>query len=384
MAHSITCESVTEGHPDKVCDQVSDGILDEYLKQDTNAKVAIETMVSGNTMVIAGEVTSVAAVDVTAAARKIVREIGYSDPKLGFDSDSCLILTNLSAQSPDIAMGVSCEGIAVGAGDQGIMIGYACDETSNYMPLAYELANRITKRLSEVRKTHELPWLRPDGKSQVTMCYAPDGTPSYASCIIVSAQHDEEVAIETVRAEVLDRVVRRAVDPKWIRGGTRVLINPTGRFVIGGPAGDTGLTGRKIIVDTYGGVCRHGGGAFSGKDPTKVDRSASYMARYVAKNLVASGLARKCEVELAYAIGVPEPVSISVDCFGTQTVPADQIDRLVRKNFAFSVSDILSRLKLRRPQYRNLAAYGHFGREDGDYCWEHLDKVSRLKRSRPA
>lgn len=378
----VTCESVTEGHPDKVCDQVSDGILDEYLKQDRNAKVAVETMVSGNTMMIAGEMTSTARVDVTATARKIIRDIGYTEPEMGFDCDTCLILTNISSQSPDIALGVDREENVVGAGDQGMMIGYACDETSNYMPLPYDLANHITRRLSEIRKAHLFPWLRPDGKSQVTMCYDSDGKPLYASCIILSAQHGEEVSIETVRKKLMDQVIRRAIDSKWIRQETRVYINPTGRFVVGGPAGDTGLTGRKIIADTYGGVCRHGGGAFSGKDPTKVDRSASYMARYVAKNVVASGLAHKCEVELDYAIGLPEPVSVSVDCFGTQIIPEEEINHLVQKNFSFSVLDIMNQLKLRRPQYRGLAAYGHFGREDGDYCWECLDKVPQLKRNR--
>lgn len=383
MDHYVTCESVTEGHPDKICDQVSDGILDEYLKQDPNSRVAVETMVSGNTMVIAGQVTSSARVDVAAAARKIIREIGYTDPALGFDCDSCMILTNLSAQSPDIALGVNprekSSVRSVGAGDQGMMFGYACDETENFMPLAYDLADRIVRKLAEVRKTNEIPWLRPDGKSQVTMRYAPDGMPLAASCIVVSAQHDASVSPEELQREITDQVIRPAVGTKWLNGDTAVYINPTGRFVLGGPAGDTGLTGRKIMVDTYGGVGRHGGGAFSGKDPTKVDRSASYMARYAAKNLVAAGLAKKCEIELDYAIGIPEPVSVSVNLFGTQTIPQEEIERLIREVFSFSVSDILEQLDLRRPQYRKLAAYGHFGREDGNFRWECLDKVPILR-----
>lgn len=382
MDQYVTCESVTEGHPDKVCDQVSDGILDEYLKQDPNARVAVETMVSGNTMMIAGEVTSSARVDAAATARKIIREIGYTDPVLGFDCDSCMILTNLSTQSPDIAMGVGQYGKpegTIGAGDQGMMFGYACDETENYMPLAYDLANRIVRKLAEVRKTGVLPWLRPDGKSQVTIRYGPDGEPSEASCIIVSAQHDETVSLPVIRREIREKVIRPAVGERWLTKATRVYINPTGRFVLGGPAGDTGLTGRKIMVDTYGGVGRHGGGAFSGKDPTKVDRSASYMARYAAKNLVAAGLARKCEVELDYAIGVPEPVSVSADLFGTQTIPQEEIERLLGEVFSFSVANLLEQLDLKRPQYRKLAAYGHFGREDGDFRWERLDKVPVLR-----
>nr|WP_319488881.1 methionine adenosyltransferase [uncultured Caproiciproducens sp.] len=383
----VTSESVTEGHPDKICDQISDGILDAYLSGDPESRVAVETMVSPNTVMIAGEVTSRAKVDVSGVAREIVKNIGYIEPCTGFDYRNCMILTNINSQSPDIAQGVDRSNTNVslaqkvfGAGDQGMMYGYACDETENYMPLTIDLAHKLVMKLTQARKDKTIPWLYPDGKSQVTMKYSAQGEPLYLTSIIVSAQHDANVSHETICNTILHKVIYSEVDPKWMNSNTKIYINQTGRFVIGGPAADVGLTGRKIMVDTYGGVGKHGGGAFSGKDPTKVDRSAAYMARYAAKNIVAARLAKKCEVALAYAIGMTDPVAITINTFGTEQIKSECIDSIVRDTFSFSVADILEQLQLRKPQFLKTAAYGHFGREDQDFQWEKLDKVDSLKK----
>lgn len=376
----ITSESVTEGHPDKICDQISDSILDAYLEKDKYSRVAVECMVSKNTIMIAGEITSSVKVDVVSVAREVVKNIGYVDDNIGFNYRSCLILTNISNQSSDIALGVDKENReGIGAGDQGIMYGYAFDETENLMPLTWNLANKLTMRLATLRKEEGAFWLRPDGKAQVTMKYDENGDPTKISSIVVSTQHAEEVDYDYIKNTIQYDVIYNVIDSKWLSYDTKIYINPTGRFVIGGPAGDTGLTGRKIMVDTYGGIGRHGGGAFSGKDPTKVDRSAAYMARYVAKNIVAAKLARKVEVCLSYVIGCVEPEAITINTFGTEAIKKEYINEIVKETFSFTVSDILEQLRLRKPQYLKTAAYGHFGRENENFRWEDLDKVQTLK-----
>lgn len=381
----VTSESVTEGHPDKVCDQISDGILDAYLTQDPDARVAVETMVSPGAVVIAGEITSSAKVNAEDVARRILQQVGYTDEKKGMDYRTCMVLTNLSAQSADIARGVDGENQPVGtstqlgAGDQGMMYGYACNETPSYMPLTIELAHRLSRRLAEVRHQELLPWLYPDGKSQVTMRYSSTGEPLGISSIVVSAQHEDGISYEYLHDAIMTEVVQSAIDPKWFQYDTKVHINPTGRFVTGGPAADVGLTGRKIMVDTYGGLGHHGGGAFSGKDPTKVDRSAAYMARYAAKNIVAAGLAQRCEVSLAYAIGKAEPEAIAVEAFGTERISLDFLNQIAREEFSFSVSQILTQLQLKKPQFLKTASYGHFGRENQGFQWEKTDRVESLR-----
>lgn len=377
----VTSESVTEGHPDKMCDQISDGILDAYLSCDQDARVAVETMVSKNTIMIAGEVTSKAKVDVAGVAREIVKNIGYTDISMGFDYQTCFILTNINTQSPDIAKGVDLSKKVFGAGDQGMMYGYASDETDNFMPLTIDLANKITMRLAEVRKDNIVPWLCPDGKSQVTMKYNSNGEPLFITSILVAAQHHADVSPDTLYQTILHKVILSVIDSRWLNENTKIYINQTGRFVVGGPMADTGVTGRKIMVDTYGGVGKHGGGAFSGKDPTKVDRSAAYMARYVAKNIVAAKLAKKCEVELAYAIGMADPLAITINSFGTEQISLESIYSVVNEVFSFSVADILEQLHLKKPQFLKTAAYGHFGRENQNFQWEKLDQVSTIREA---
>ncbi|MCF8011493.1 MAG: methionine adenosyltransferase [Clostridiales bacterium] len=386
----FTSESVTEGHPDKIADQISDAVLDSILAQDPAGRVACETFVTTGLVCVGGEITTTCYVDIPRVVRETVREIGYTRAKYGFDCDTCAVITSIDEQSPDIAQGVdnafearsgefSEEEIeSTGAGDQGMMFGYATNETPEYMPLPISLAHRITRSLSSARKSGEIPYLRPDGKSQVTVEYE-DGKPVRINTIVVSTQHHPDITLEQIRRDIVEQIVTPAVDPNLLDSNTKYFINPTGRFVIGGPQGDAGLTGRKIIVDTYGGMARHGGGAFSGKDPTKVDRSACYAARYVAKNVVAAGLADMCEIQLAYAIGVARPVSIMVDAFGTNKVSYEDIYRLVRENFDLRPAGIINSLNLRRPIYRNTAAYGHFGRQDVELPWERIDKASVLK-----
>ncbi|MFW5490655.1 MAG: methionine adenosyltransferase [Desulfovibrio sp.] len=373
----MSAESVTEGHPDKVCDQISDSILDACLGQDPDARVAAETLASGNSLHIAGEITTTAQVDVVEEARKVIRKIGYTDPALGFDSEGCFILTSLNSQSPDIARGVSKNG-ELGAGDQGVFYGFACDETPNLMPTPIALAHRLSKRLAEVRHQKLVPWLRPDGKTQVTVRYE-DGRPVGLTSLVVSAQHAPEADMAELVRGIVAEVVFSEVNIDWITKDTRVLINPTGRFVEGGPAADTGLTGRKIMVDTYGGCARHGGGAFSGKDSTKVDRTAAYMARYVAKNVVAAGLAARCEVSIAYAIGQRNPEMVALEMFGTEKVDPERLCSIVQNIFPFSVSGMVAELGLRRPLFVKTSAYGHFGREDEGFAWERLDKAELLR-----
>lgn len=376
----FTSESVTEGHPDKICDQISDAILDEYLKQDPDSRVAVETLTTTGIVLVAGEVTSKARFDIQDVVRKTIREIGYDNPQYGFDADSCSVLVSLHAQSPDISQGVTAtDNKDQGAGDQGLMFGYATNETQELMPMPILLAHKLTKRLAEARKKKELPWARPDGKSQVTVEYE-DGKPKSIEAIVISTQHSEDVTNEQIKKEIIDKVIKSVCGNLW-NDKIKIHINPTGRFVIGGPPGDAGLTGRKIIVDTYGGMGRHGGGAFSGKDPSKVDRSACYMCRYVAKNIVAAGLADKCEVQVAYAIGVAEPVSLMVNTFETSKIPEEQIENIVRKNFDLRPSAIVSQLKLKSPIYRKTAAYGHFGRNDAEFTWERTDKAEILRKS---
>ena len=383
----FTSESVTEGHPDKICDQISDAVLDEILAQDPYARVACETCTTTGIVMVMGEVTTTATYRVDDIVRKVVCDIGYDRAKYGFDGNTCAVLTALHGQSPDIAQGVdsALEGRAqgdkdIGAGDQGMMFGYACDETPEYMPMPIALAHRITRRLSQARRSGEMTWLRPDGKSQVTVEYE-DEKPVRVDTVVVSTQHAPEADQETITREIIEKVVRTSVPAELIDEKTRFLINPTGRFTIGGPMGDSGLTGRKIIVDTYGGYARHGGGAFSGKDPTKVDRSAAYAGRYVAKNLVAAGLAKRCEIELAYAIGVARPVSLLVDTQGTGVMPDEKLAQLVDKCFDLRPASIIEMLDLRRPIYRQTAAFGHFGRTDIDLPWERLDKVELLRET---
>lgn len=386
----FTSESVTEGHPDKVCDQISDAVLDAILREDPQARVACETAISTGLVLILGEISTKCYVDIPRIVRNVVREIGYDRAKYGFDADTCAVLTSIEEQSPDIALGVNQalekrsggngdDVSALGAGDQGIMFGYATDETPSYMPMPISLAHRLAKRLADVRKTGVLPYLRPDGKTQVSIVYDEQHQPIAVDNIVISAQHHPDVDQETISRDLRKHVIEAVVEPELWTESTRVLINPTGRFVVGGPLGDAGLTGRKIIVDTYGGVGRHGGGAFSGKDPTKVDRSGSYAARYVAKNIVAAGLAKRVEVQVAYAIGVANPVSLFVDTFGTGVIPDREIEELIRKHFDLRPAAIIRDLDLRRPIYRQVAAYGHFGRLDLDLPWERLDKVSDLR-----
>jgi S-adenosylmethionine synthetase len=387
----FTSESVTEGHPDKVADQISDAILDEIIAQDPDARVACETLVTTGLILVAGEITTKCYVDIPRIARETVREIGYTRAKYGFDCDTCAVITSIDEQSPDIAMGVNralearsgemtdSEIEAIGAGDQGMMFGFATNETKEFMPLPIALAHRLARRLATVRKTRELPYLRPDGKVQVTVEYE-DDRPVRLDTVVISAQHHPRVPLDQIREDLIEKVIRPIIPPELLNSTTRYFINPTGRFVIGGPQGDTGLTGRKIIVDTYGGMARHGGGCFSGKDPTKVDRSASYAARYVAKNIVAAGLADKCEVQLAYAIGVARPVSIMVDTFGTGRVSDELLVRLIREHFDLRPAGIIKALDLRRPIYRRTAAYGHFGRTDIDLPWERTDKAEILRK----
>ena len=377
----FTSESVTEGHPDKMSDQISDAILDALLEQDSSSRVACETLVTTGMVVVAGEVTSEAIVDMQKVVRNTIEEIGYIDSNMGFDFNTCAVLISLDKQSANIAQGVN-EGEGAhteqGAGDQGLMFGYACEETPELMPLPIQLAHRLTERLTEVRKSGTLEYLRPDGKSQVTVRYV-DGEPKSIEAVVISTQHSEDVSQEKLHEDIISNVINEVIPSKYLNGSPKFHINPTGLFVIGGPQGDCGLTGRKIIVDTYGGMGRHGGGAFSGKDPSKVDRSAAYAARHVAKNVVAAGLASRCEVQLAYAIGVAEPVSVSVDTFGTGKIEEAKIINLIRDNFELKPAGLISYLKLLRPIYRKTSAYGHFGREVPEFTWEATDKADQLR-----
>ena len=385
----FTSESVTEGHPDKMADQISDSILDAILAQDPEGRVACETLVTTGQVHVVGEISTNCYVDIPKIIRKTITDIGYTRAKYGFDAETCGILVSLDEQSPDIAQGVNKaiearegnmdEAEAIGAGDQGMMFGYATNETKEFMPLPIALAHRLARRLTEVRKHGELSYLRPDGKTQVTIEYV-DGKPVAVDTIVISTQHDDRVTLDQIRKDLVEKVIKPVVPVELMREDTRIFINPTGKFVIGGPQGDSGLTGRKIIVDTYGGWARHGGGAFSGKDPTKVDRSAAYAARYVAKNIVAAGLADRCEIQLAYAIGVAYPVSIMVDTFGTHKIDEEKIEALVEKHFDLRPAGIIRMLDLRRPIYRQTAAYGHFGRTDVDLPWEHTDKADAIKK----
>ena len=372
--HLFTSESVTEGHPDKIADQISDAVLDAVLEQDPYGRVACEVLVTTGICVVSGEITTTCYVDVPRIARQTIEHVGYTDATYGFDCKTCGVLNTIQGQSPDIAMGVD----PGGAGDQGLMFGYACDETPELMPLPITLAHKLTKRLSDVRRAGIVPYLRPDGKSQVTVEYVND-KPKRVDAVVISIQHHDTVTTEQLRADVKKHVIDAVVPAGMVDANTKYHINPTGRFVVGGPHGDTGLTGRKIIVDTYGGMGRHGGGAFSGKDPTKVDRSACYMARYVAKNIVAAGLASRCEVQLAYAIGVAEPVSVMVNTFGTGTVPEEKLTQLVRENFPLTPKGIIDHLRLRRPIYQKTAAFGHFGRTEDSFSWEQADKAEVLR-----
>ena len=382
-AYLFTSESVTEGHPDKVCDQISDAFVDEYLRQDPDSRIAVETAVTTDFVVVAGEVTSRADFDrerQEGLVRDIIREIGYDSVDLKFDAESCNVVLRLHPQSPDIDQGVTAAADKdQGAGDQGLMFGYATNETPEMMPMPISLAHKLTRRLAEVRRRGILPWVRPDGKSQVSVRYK-DGRPASIETVVVSTQHDPDVPADDIREAIIENVIRPVLDGMW-NDSIKVHINPTGRFVIGGPHGDAGLTGRKIIVDTYGGMSRHGGGAFSGKDPSKVDRSASYMCRYVAKNVVAAGLAERCEVQVAYAIGVSEPISLYVQTFGTGRIPDEDIEGIIRKHFDLTPAGIISQLDLKRPVYRKTSTYGHFGREGSEFSWERTDRAAELRRA---
>ena len=379
--HIFTSESVTEGHPDKICDQISDGVLDAILAQDPTARVACECAATTGMVVVMGEISTSCYVDIPHVARQTLCSIGYDSPEAGFNGNTCAVLTAIDEQSGDIAMGVNNsydDADTLGAGDQGMMFGFACDETPELMPAPISFAHKLTKRLTDERKNGNLPWLRPDGKSQVSVEYAADGTVKRIDNVVISTQHAEQIDIRELRQEVIERIIKPTVPEHLLDAETKFFVNPTGRFVIGGPVGDTGLTGRKIIVDTYGGYAAHGGGAFSGKDPTKVDRSAAYMARYVAKNIVASGLAKKCQIQLAYAIGVAQPVSVLVDTYGTGKLTDLRLSELVRECFDLRPASIISTLNLRRPIYRQTAAYGHFGRADLNLPWEATDAIERL------
>ena len=372
----FTSESVTEGHPDKIADQISDAVLDAVMKDDPAGRVACETLVTTGLILVAGEITTKTYVEFTDVARQVIRDVGYNRAKFGFDADTCGVICSIKPQSPDIAMGVDTGG----AGDQGLMFGYACTETPELMPLPIQLAHHLTRRLAQVRKSGKVDFLRPDGKSQVTVQYE-NGAPKRVDCVVISTQHDEKATQSQIREAVMEHVIKPVVPAAMLDKSTKYHINPTGNFVIGGPMGDAGLTGRKIIVDTYGGYARHGGGAFSGKDPSKVDRSACYMARYIAKNVVAAGLATRAEVQLAYAIGVAEPVSVMVDTFGTGTVAEEKITEMVRANFSMTPRGIIETLNLRRPIYRATAAYGHFGRNEEGFTWERTDKAGALRKA---
>ncbi|MBQ6240832.1 MAG: methionine adenosyltransferase [Firmicutes bacterium] len=386
----FSSESVTEGHPDKMCDQISDSILDAILTEDPAARVACETIATTGLVLVMGEISTKCYVDIPKIVREVIHKIGYDNADYGCDYKSCSVLTTIDEQSPDIAMGVDRsaeakqgrqeEDLSIGAGDQGMMFGYACDETPEYMPMPIALAHRLSRKLAEVRKNGVIPYLRPDGKTQVTVEYDEDGRPRRVDTVVVSAQHNPDVTLALLREYIIREVIRTSIPAEMLDEKTRFLINPTGRFVIGGPQGDSGLTGRKIIVDTYGGYASHGGGSFSGKDPTKVDRSAAYQARHVAKNIVAAGLASSCEIELAYAIGVAEPVSVHIDTKGTAKIPEARLEELVRKHFDLRPAGIIKELDLRRPIYAQTAAYGHFGRNDLDLPWEKLDKVEILRK----